>query len=67
MGLALRAGRPGEKESAEEGDAGGEGETQESGDETFLQARAGHEEGAHHDRVERENAEEKRDRSGEFE
>ncbi len=58
MGLSLRAGGPGEKESAEEGDAGGEGETQESGDETFLQARAGHEEGADRDPVERHEAKE---------
>ena len=58
MGLALRAGGPGEKESAEQGDAGGEGETQESGDETFLQASPRHEEGADRDPVEGHEAEE---------
>ena len=67
MGLAVRAGGPGEEETAEERDAGGEGETEKRGGEAVLQAGAGHKEGADRDPVESHDAEEEGSGSGEVE
>lgn len=67
MRLAVCARRPGEEESAEERDAGGEGEAEKRGGEAILQAGAGDKEGADGDPVESHDAEEEGRGSGEVE
>jgi hypothetical protein len=61
-----RAGQE-KKKSAEEADAGSEGETKEGEGEAVLPLGAGHKKGGHCDPVERHNAEHERESPGEIE
>lgn len=65
--VGISAGGPGEQESAGKADAGGDGDAREGKHQTRLPWSGGLEEGAHRHRVQRDHAQEERDRFAEIE